>query len=227
MRNILFLLITFLQLVPFISHGQGKEMLIEQIAGKKIERENFDKNGQLLGKQLFIIGELSQAGEMYKVEVVTELYNEKGQLNEKYSTTFQCNPKEFDVLLNVFPFSDPDDEKIKVEVISRDFKQLYDLQSSKSKSLKDIELKMSIESGVLSFFGSKSLVTIKNRNRKTENGKVNITSTAVIEAYIMGIKIKTINYTVEEYLTESYVLLRQKFTEDDGAYFTMSYNGEN
>ena len=225
MRNILFLLISFLQLVPFISHGQGKEMLIEQIAGKKIERENFDKNGQLLGKQLFIIGELSQAGETYKVDVVTELYNEKGQLNEKYSTTFQCNPKEFDVLLNVFPFSDPDDEKIKVEVISRDFKQLYDLQSSSK--LKDIHLKMSVESGVLSFFGSKSLVTIKNRNRKTENGKVNITSTAVIEAYIMGIKIKTINYTVEEYLTEGYVLLSQKFTEDDGAYFTMSYNDAN
>jgi hypothetical protein len=214
---------TFLQLAPFISHGQEKEMLIEQIAGKKIERENFDKNGQLLGKQKFIIGELSQAGETYKVEVVTELYNEKGQLNEKYTTTFQCNPKELDVLLNVFPFSDPDDEQIKVEVISEDFKQLYDLQSNEE--LKDIHLKMSIESGLLSFFGSKSLVTIKNRNRKTENGKINISSNAVVEAYIMGIKIKTINYTVEEYLTESYVLLRQKFTEDDGAYFTMGYNG--
>ncbi|MBD3631017.1 hypothetical protein [Cyclobacterium sp.] len=223
MRSILLIIMTFLQIAPIISYGQGKGMFIDQIAGKKIERENFDKNGQLLGKQLFLIGELRQAGETYIVEVVTELYNEKGELNEKYTTTYQCNPKAFDVLVNVFPFSDPNDEKIKVEVTSKDFEQLYDFQSNEE--LKDIQLKMSIASGVLSFFGSKSLVTIKNRNRKTENGKINISSKAVVEAYMMGIKIKTINYTVEEHMTENYVLLNQKFTENDGAYFTMSYKG--
>jgi hypothetical protein len=215
---------TFLQLVPFISHGQEKEMYIEQIAGKKIIRENFDRNEQLLGKQIFIIGDLKHDGETYKVDVVTELYNEKSQLNEKYTTTYRCNPKELDVLLNVFPFSDPDDEKIKVEVTSEDFKDMYDLR--RGGDLKDIHLKMSIKSGVLSFFGSKSLITIKNRNEKKENGQINISSNAVVEAYLMGIKIKTINFEIEEYLTEDYGLQQQKFTEDTGAYFTMSYGGE-
>lgn len=224
MRSILFLIMTFLQLVPFISHGQEKEMYIEQIAGKKIIRENFDRNEQLLGKQIFIIGDLKHDGETYKVDVVTELYNEKSQLNEKYTTTYRCNPKELDVLLNVFPFSDPDDEKIKVEVTSEDFKDMYDLR--RGGDLKDIHLKMSIKSGVLSFFGSKSLITIKNRNEKKENGQINISSNAVVEAYLMGIKIKTINFEIEEYLTEDYGLQQQKFTEDTGAYFTMSYGGE-
>ncbi len=212
-------------LMAFAQEGRlvfgRKEMFIEQIAGKKIVRENFDKNGDIQGKQIFIIGELKQKGETYKVDVVTELYDEDGQLDEKYTTTYQCNPDEFDVLLNVFPFADPDDEKIKVDVTSKDFKQLYDLKTSRE--LKDIHLKMRIESGLLSFFGSKSLITIKDRYKRTENGNLIVRSKAVVEAYIMGLEIKTINYSVEEYLTENFVLQRQKFTEDDGAYFTMKY----
>lgn len=221
MRSAMLIIITWLQLVSAIVHGQGKEMLIEQIAGKKVIRENFDKNGDLQGKQLFIIGELKREGETYRVHVVVELYDENGQLDEKYTTSYRCNPNQFDVLLNVFPFADPGDEKIKVDVTSEDFKQLYDLQSDSE--LKDIHLKMSIESGVLSFFGTKTQVTIKDRKRKTENGKITISSKAVVEAYMMGIKIKTINYSVEEDLTKDLLLQYQKFMEDDGAYFTMTF----
>lgn len=220
MRNILFLILTFLQFSPVLLYGQEKEMLIEQIAGKKIVRKNFDKNGKPQGMQIFLTGELKRDRETYSIEVVVELYDENNQLDEKYTTTYQCNPGEFDVLLNVFPFADPGDEKIRVEVTSEDFKQLYELRNSK---LNDIHLTMRVESGVLSFFGSKSLVTIKNRQSKKENGKITISSAAVVEAYVMGIKIKTINYTVEETLTENSVLQRQKFMEEDGVYFTMTY----
>lgn len=225
MRSALFTILILITLIRTTVYGQGKEMFIEQIAGKKIVRENFDKNGNLQGKQLFIIGELQREGETYKVDVVTELYNKSGELDEKYSTTYKCSPKDFDVLLNVFPFTDPSDEKIKVDVTSEDFQQLYELD--KGEELKDIHLKMSIESGVLSFFGSKTQVTIKNRTRKTENGKITISSKAVVEAYMMGIKIKTINYSVEENLTKDLVLQYQKFSGDDGAYFTMQYDDQN
>lgn len=224
MRNYSIILLTCLLTFPLIVFGQRSGMFIEQIGGKKIVRVNFDKTDQILNQQTFLIGELKKEGGTYKLDVVTELYNKNGQLNEKYTTTYQCNPNEFDMLLNVFPFTDPNDEKIKVEVTSEDFKQIYDLQSTEK--LKDIHLKMSIESGLLNFFGSKSLITIKNRNRKIENGKINISSKAVIEAYMMGIKVKTLNYTIEEYLTEDYVLQRQDFRADDGAYFTMTYDGQ-
>tara|TARA_R110001592_G_scaffold64751_9_gene198916 strand:+ start:3050 stop:3676 length:627 start_codon:yes stop_codon:yes gene_type:complete len=207
-----------------MSYGQGKEMLIEQIAGKKIVRENFNKNGDLQGKQLFIIGELIQEGETYKVEVVTELYDANGELDEKYTTSYKCNPNQFNVLLNVFPFADPQDKKIKVDVTSEDFKQLYDLQSGSE--LKDIHLKMSVESGVLSFFGSKSLVTIKNREKEVVNESVKISSEAVIRVFLLGLRIKTITYSVQESMTEKFVLQHQKFIEEDGAYFTMNYGGE-
>merc|ERR1712054_258686 len=80
--------------------------------------------------QIFLTRELKRESETYTVEVLVELYDENNQLDEKYTTTYKCNPREFDVLVNVFPFTDPGDEKIKVDVTSEDFKQLYDLQSS-------------------------------------------------------------------------------------------------
>lgn len=221
MRSVLFTILILITLIRTTVYGQGKEMFIEQIAGKKIVRENFDKNGDLQGKQIFLIGKLIQDAGIYKVDVVTELYNKSGELDEKYSTTYKCSPKDFDVLLNVFPFTDPNDKKIKVDVTSKDFKQLYEIGNDED--LKDIHLKMRVESGLLSFFGSKSLITIKDRERKLVNTSIIINSKVVIVAYMMGIKIKTIKYRIEEYLTGNFILQHQKFTEDDGAYFTMEY----
>ena len=222
MRSAMFIILTCLQLVPVTVQGQNKEMLIEQIADRKIVRENFDRNGDLQDKQKFIVGKLKRVDETYEIDVVTELYDENGQIGETYSTTYKCNPDEFEVLLNVFPFTKPGNENIKVDVVSEDFKQLYDLQ--RGSALKDILLKLSIESGVLSFFGSKSLITIKKRKKDVVGSSVKISSTAVVEVYMLGLKIKTINYSVEEYLTENFELQRQQFTKDDGAYFTMEYN---
>ena len=221
-KTTLISIILCLLLLPYILYGQQNEMFIEQIAGKKIVRENFDRTRQQQGKQVFLIGELKQQDNTYEVDIITELYDKNDQLEEKYTTTYRCNPSEFDVLINVFPFADPSNKKIKVEVTSEDFRQLYALQSGEE--LEDIHLKMSVESGVLSFFGSKSQVTIKNRRKKSENGQVKISSNAVIEAYLMGIRIKTLSYSVEEYLSQDYVLQQQKFTEDDGAYFSMIYD---
>ncbi len=221
MRSALLTILILLTLIRTTVYGQGKEMFIEQIAGKKIVRENFDKNGDLQGKQIFLIGKLIQEAGIYKVDVVTELYDRSGELDEKYSTTYKCSPKDFDVLLNVFPFTDPNDKKIKVDVTSKDFKQLYEIGNEED--LKDLHLKMSVESGLLSFFGSKSLITIKDRKKGLVNTSITINSKVVIVAYMMGIKIKTINYSIEEYLTENFILQRQIFTGDSGAYFTMSY----
>lgn len=149
MRSVLLTLIAFLQLSPVILFGQEKEMFIEQIANKRIVRENFDQNGDLQGKQIFFTGELEQEGKNYLIKVITELYDASSQLTEKYTTTYQCKRNEFEVLLNVFPFTDPNDKKISVDVTSEDFQRLYEL--GKGVALIDIQLKMSVESGMLSF----------------------------------------------------------------------------
>lgn len=221
MRNTLLALVTLLQLAPSHLFGQGKEMFIEQIAGKKIVRKDFGKSGEQKGKQVFTIGELERKDNIYEVAVVVKFYDIENELEKKYTTSYKCNPYEFDVLVNVFPFSDPNDAKIKVDVTSKDFQQLYELNGQER--LKDIHLKMSVESGVLNFFGSKNLVTLKDREKKMENGEIKVTSTVIIEAYLMGLKIKTIRYSVEEYLTWGFVLKQQTFKAKNGSYFTMNY----
>jgi len=221
MDRALFAVIIFL-LSPTYMYGQGKEMLIEQIAAKKIIRENFDKNGKLKGTQIFLMGELKRKDNIYEVDVVTELYDENMKQIRKYTTSYTCNPDEYDVLINVFPFTNPNKTEIKVNVTSNNFQRLYDL--TEDGKLEDIHLKMSVESGVLNFLGSKSLVTIKSRQLEVENGEVKIISDAIIEAYILGLKFKTIDYSVEEHLSQSFTLKQQIFKNKDGSYFTMNYS---
>lgn len=221
MDRALFAVIIFL-LSPTYMYEQGKEMLIEQIAAKKIIRENFDENGKLKGTQVFLMGELKRKDNIYEVDVVTELYDENMKQIRKYTTSYTCNPDEYDVLINVFPFTNPNKTEIKVNVTSNNFQRLYDL--TEDGKLEDIHLKMSVESGVLNFLGSKSMVTIKNRQREVENGEVKIISDATIEAYILGLKFKTIDYSVEEHLSQSFTLKQQIFKNKDGSYFTMNYS---
>jgi hypothetical protein len=101
-------------------------------------------------------------------------------------------------------------------LISENFKKLYDLQN-----LKDIKLEMSFDSGLLNFFGSKSIIKIYDR--KLEDGKNTIKSKINIKAYAWGIRIKQLNYTVIEKLNEKGLLTFQKFSEADNSYFTINY----
>tara|TARA_B100000508_G_scaffold140822_1_gene143648 strand:+ start:3109 stop:3333 length:225 start_codon:yes stop_codon:yes gene_type:complete len=73
----------------------------------------------------------------------------------------------------------------------------------------------------LNFFGSKS--TIKIYDRKFNNSENNINSKINIKAYAWGIRIKQLNYTVNEKLNGNGLLTFQKFTEEDNSYFTMTY----
>jgi len=88
-------------------------------------------------------------------------------------------------------------------------------------NLRDIELEMSFDSGLLNFFGSKSIIKIYDR--KLENNEKNIYSKINIKPYAWGIRLKQLNYTVNEKLNEKGLLTFQKFTESDGSYFIMNY----
>ena len=96
------------------------------------------------------------------------------------------------------------------------FKELYNLEN-----MEDIELEMRFDSGLLNFFGSKSIIKIYDRKLKA--GKNTIKSKINIKAHAWGIRIKQLNYTVNEKLNEKGLLTFQKFTEEDNSYFTMTY----
>ena len=196
-------------------NGQS-EMLIGQISGRVVVRENFDKEGAFLNKQTFEAGETINKNEYYEIKVVTELFDKGKKSTDKYTTTYRCKPDEASIMVMAFPFSNPKSKETEINTTSANFKELYDLEN-----LANIELEMSFDSGLLNFFGSKS--TIKIYNRKLDSNKNNIKSKINIKAYALGIRIKQLNYNVIEKLNENGLLTFQKFTEEDNSYFTMTY----
>tara|TARA_R110001599_G_scaffold308989_1_gene515896 strand:- start:319 stop:915 length:597 start_codon:yes stop_codon:yes gene_type:complete len=192
------------------------EMLIGQISGRNIVRENFDEEGAFLNKQIFESGKVIDKNGYYEIEVITELFDKDKKSTDKYTTTYRCKPNEASVMVMAFPFSNPKSKETEINTTSKNFKELYDLNN-----LENIELEMSFDSGLLNFFGSKS--TIKIYDRKVDGNKSNIKSKINIKAYAWGIRIKQLNYRVQEELNDNGLLTFQKFTEADGSYFKINY----
>lgn len=192
------------------------EMLIGQISGRTIVRENFDEDGDFLNKQIFDAGKEIEKNGYYEIEVITELFDKNKQSTDKYTTTYRCKPNEASIMVMAFPFAKPNSKETEINTNSKNFKEIYDLDN-----LQNIELKMSFDSGLLNFFGSKSIIKIYDR--KLDNKKKNIKSKINIKAYALGIRIKQLNYSVFEKLNSNGLLTFQKFIEEDGSNFTMNY----
>lgn len=191
-------------------------MLIGQISGRVVVRENFDEEGAFLNKQRFEAGKIIEKNGYYEIEVITELFDKDKESTDKYTTTYRCKPDEASIMVMAFPFADQKSKETEINTTSKKIKELYDLDN-----LDDIELEMSFDSGLLNFFGSKS--TIKIYDRKLDGNKNSIKSKINIKAYALGIRIKQLNYSVNEKLNGNGLLTFQEFTEKDGSYFTMDY----
>ena len=111
------------------------EMLIGQISGRVVIRENFDENGSFLNKQTFKASETIKKNGYYEIEVVTELFDKDKKLTDKYTTTYRCKPDEASVMVMAFPFSNPKSKRPKL------IPPLKNLKSSQFTKLKDIKLK--------------------------------------------------------------------------------------
>lgn len=207
--------ILFFILFNLTMNGQT-EMLIGQISGRVIVRENFDEEGAFLNKQTFESEKVINKNGYYEIEIITELFDKNKKTTDKYTTIYRCKPDEASVMVMAFPFSNAKSKETEINTISKNFKELYNLEN-----LEDIELEMSFDSGLLNFFGSKSIIKIYDR--KLSSNRNNIFSKINIKAYAWGIRIKQLNYTVNEKLNGNDLLTFQKFTEADGSYFTINY----
>lgn len=194
------------------------EMLIEQISGRLVNRENFDEKGAFLNKQLFDARKVIEKNGYYEIEVIAEMFDKDKKSTDKYTTTYRCNPDEASIMVMAFPFSNPKSKETEINTTSKKFKELYDINN-----LEDIELRMSFDSGLLNFFGSKSSIKIYDRKLEVGQNYNKVKSKINIKAYALGIRIKQLNYTVTEKLDKKGLLTFQKFTELDGSYFTMTY----
>jgi hypothetical protein len=191
-------------------------MLIGQISDRIVVRENFNEKGAFLNKQTFVANKVIYNDGYYEIEVITELFDRDKNPTDKYTTIYRCKPDEASIIVMTLPFSTRKSKPTEIQTMSKNFKKLYDLEN-----LKDIKLEMSFDSGILKFFGSQTIIKIYDRalddNKKTIKSKINM------KAYAWGIRIKQINYIVNEKLNEKGLLTSQKFTKADGSYFIINY----
>lgn len=218
-----YLIITVI-LLAWLRVCQGQEnMLIEQIAGREIVRKGYNEAGDQISKQKFSISKLDTVEGFLSVQIRVSLFDEKDKLTDSYTTDYVCKPDESNVLVTVFPFARQNDAEYVIETSSPEFKELYDF-SDNAKKLNDLSVEMSVKSGLLGFFGSKNRISIKNRSIKMETGNYILKSDLTVDAYLWGIRVKSIRYQVTERLDTERFLTRQKFENENGSYFLISYN---
>ena len=217
-KDIMLRLLLFYLILGCTSIKAQNEMLISQLSERLVTRENFDENGNLLNTQTFKIGKVKISEKYYEIEVETELFDKSGIATDKYTTSYRCKPEESSTIVMVFPFYNPKKMATEISTTSKNFKELYDLNA-----LDDLELEINFDSGLLNFFGSKSKIKIYDRNLSTKNSTKTIRSKLNAKAYALGIRIKQFEYDVIETLNDKNLLSYQKFTEEDGSYFTMTY----
>ncbi|KOH43700.1 hypothetical protein NC99_34690 [Sunxiuqinia dokdonensis] len=205
-----------------ICRGQDN-MLIEQIAGRDIIRRGYNEAGDQISKQKFSISKLDTVEGFLSVQIRVSLFDEKDKLTESYTTDYVCKPDESNVLVTVFPFARQNDAEYVIETSSPEFKELYDF-SDNAKKLNDLIVEMSVKSGLLGFFGSKNRISIKNRSLEMETGNYILTSDLTVEAYLWGVRVKSIQYRVTERLDQEKSLISQNFKNEDGSYFLINYN---
>ena len=98
------------------------EMLIGQISGRFVIRENFDEKGAFLNKQTFEAGKTMEKNGYFEIDVITELFDKDKKSTDKYTTTYRCKPDEASVMVMAFPFSNPKSEETEINTISANFK---------------------------------------------------------------------------------------------------------
>jgi len=204
-----------------VSYGQD-DMLIEQIAGRDIVRTSYNEASDQISKQKFNISNLDTVKEYLSVKIKVLLFDEKEKLTDSYTTVYVCKPDESNVLVTVFPFTLKNDAEYVIEASSPGFKELYDFPDN-AKKLNDLSLEMSVKSGLLGFFGSKNRISINNRNLEMKTGNYILTSDLMLDAYLWGIRVKSIQYQVIERLDSKKSLISQKFKNEDGSYFLINY----
>jgi hypothetical protein len=208
------ILICFI-LFPFKALFGQENMLIGQISGKTIVRESFNAQGVMQGKQIMKVSKLNEQKGNLEVKIQISSYDENNKLDKSYTTSFACKPNQSNLLILLIPLSEINPAKTKISSSTVGFKNMYNF-----KEIGDVKITVNIESGVLSFLGSRSIIEISSRKWTTVNKELE--SKLQLSAYALGIRIKKVDYAVKETFSNN-SLIFQKFTERDGSYFTVKY----
>ena len=222
MRHTISILTCCLWLLPFFGHAQNEEgMLIFQIDGNRYYRKNYDGNNKLTSYQSIEVGSLKTSAEKVEAKLTVITYDANNNMKGASQTVITCDPAASEVMMGIFPFAGGATNKsLKIELPKSG--KLYPLEWRKKAALEDYTFQLNFEGGAAGFFGTESSVSFTGRRvSQPSEGIFRIAGKMTLKAYVLGIKISTIKYDYSEDFEKDVGIVRQKFTEGNGNYFTV------
>lgn len=204
--------------------AQNAEMLLFEIDENQYEKCNFDQKGELQSYQKLKVGSISQRNDIYRLPVELFSYNAEGELQDTTKTIYTCNPNEQNIFVNIFPYSDYG-KGGEIKVKSEDSNSFYPVDPDAGWQMGPIHFEMKINKGIVGFLGGKSKIKMYDRhvvpNDTLAAGRYEIDSKVELSVYVMGIKVKGLDYRVSEIVDKERGLVYQKFMAGDGSYFVI------
>ncbi|MCB0517369.1 MAG: hypothetical protein H6577_26665 [Lewinellaceae bacterium] len=222
MKNAAFILTCSLFLLPLLGLAQNEEgMLIYQIDGNRYYRKNYDENNKLISYQSIEVGSLKTSAEKVEAKLTVITYDANDNMKGASQTVITCDPKASEVMMGIFPFAGGATNKsLKIE-LPKDG-TLYPKGWREKAALEDYTFQLNFEGGAAGFFGTESSVSFSGRKvSQPREGVFRIAGKMTLKAYVLGIKISTIKYDYSEDFEKNTGIVRQKFTEGNGNYFTV------
>ncbi len=226
--KIIFTLMLLFVVYSLSAQQNDGQMLMYQIDGNNYIKKNYDKNKKQVSSQIFKVGKVMVTEEKYVMPLKVYLYDKNGTLEDSADTKYTCKPSDSKLLMNVFPFSQFSSNKTVIVELEKG-NQFYPAELKEGTTIPDIIISLSIDGGVIGSFFSDSQIKIYERKIKTidkQNNTYTMTSKLQIKAYMLGIRVDTINYMVEEKISKQKGILEQTFVEDTGEYFTIKLNNK-
>jgi hypothetical protein len=202
-------------------------MLLPLIEGNRYELKKYDKKGSLESYKILRIGKIQKDNQDFRVEIIAYNYNDKVTPQDSVRTRLECSNSAENMVMSILAFlANSGDGRVKLEITSNE--ELFPSELSKNKKLKDVYMEIKVEEGVLSFFGAKSKIAIRNRKLNLMNPpdleskkaeRYRLTSKLLIKVYALGITFKNIVYNVEEVVDIDKGLVSQVLKQSNGSYF--------
>lgn len=206
----------------------NKQMFMFQVDGNNYTKKSYNNKNELISSQIFKVGEIKNEEGLRTMKLKVYSYDKNNKLKDSAEIKYTCKPSVGEIFMNVIPFAEYSVNKIvKIELGSND--TFYPTTWQIGKEMDDISFSLSLEGGVLGTFGSSSKNRIYDRKitaYDTLKNTYTITSNIEIKTYMFGLRMDTIEYTLEETIHPQKGIVKQYFKESTGEYFIIKLNNK-
>lgn len=196
--------------------SQSATMPLLLIEGNQYSRESFDENGRLDESQRMEIGRVVQSAD--EIELAVKVYptNGTGLPADTIRTTIRCQVLEANMVMSVLALIGADGRSVRIGVSGGEI--LYPASPAVG-SLPSVELRATVEQGVVGFFGGQSRISLSNRTVQRPDGQAggySLTTRIDLAFYVFRVRVRSRSYQMEETVEPDRGLVRQVLTASDG-----------